>query len=171
MPLRRECPASNSLDTSQRSAATVGARGVPPPRFPRPAVRGRDRGLSLGRTGCRCEPRHCARRLRARRGDAIGRSRHRSASAPQAARQRDRAYVSTDFQGRDGSRWRSVTAPARTLRDCATDHPPEVVEKFLAKAETRGLVSRRVAEWIRSDGIGHRVDIGRHPPSRRAWNM
>jgi hypothetical protein len=53
---------------------------------------------------------------------------------------------SRDVTVRDGV---PVTAPARTLRDCAEDHPTEIVEKLIAEAEMRGLVSRPVAESIR----------------------
>ena len=56
--------------------------------------------------------------------------------------------TSRDVTVRDGV---PVTAPARTLRDCATDHPTEVVEKLIAEALARGLLSRRVAETIQTE--------------------
>ena len=57
-----------------------------------------------------------------------------------------RLLTSKDVTVRDGV---PVTAPARTLRDSAADHPAEVVETLIAEAEARGLISRRVAETIR----------------------
>lgn len=53
-----------------------------------------------------------------------------------------------DVTVRDGV---PVTTPGRTLRDSAVDHPAEVVEKLIAEAESRGLVSSRVAETIRCE--------------------
>ena len=61
-----------------------------------------------------------------------------------------RPLTSKDVTVRDGV---PVTAPARTLRDCATDHPAEVVETLIAEAEAGGLVSSRLAETIRR-GVG-----------------
>jgi predicted transcriptional regulator of viral defense system len=56
-----------------------------------------------------------------------------------------RLLTSKEVTVRDGV---PVTAPARTLRDSASDHPAEVVEKLIEEAEARGLVSRRVAKMI-----------------------